>query len=438
MTQTLGWRAFSAFLFANTIIVYAASTPTGVLIVAAAFILFLFLDHRNGLLLAITCLLITLAFEATLRMTQGSTLTTYYRPHELLANNKDRNYQKNQRVQMLKQHGDLLATDPLLDPQIAQPREITFITDSLGFRNDRDYAGDKLVLVGDSFVVGIGNTQEDTITHILNTEHGTPTYNVGFPDGPHGYANRIRETRNLFGQDVCVVVLMFEGNDFREIERRSDMATREIIPKPAQEMIKNYFHMIKSSFELSRTFYGLYTRALEIMRQRTSPGNDTGNHTIFRPTFVAPVGGAPMAFLTGYADVVNRPEYDDLGYIRNRFSESRPDYIVFIPDKYRVYASLLDDAPVKNLPNAQWKHLESVSRELGIGIQDLTPTLQAFSSSVLDDGLTTFWRDDSHWNRLGMIISAQEIITSLQTSGIQRCRDAINQIPIQSNGSAPL
>jgi hypothetical protein len=425
MVMTVMWRCLAAFLFANTLIVYVASSPAGALAVVISFLVVLTLDHRNGLLLAATFLVSTVLLEATVRFSQESAITAYYRPHERLANDQTRAYHTSQRITMQSPHGDLLAIDPLLDPSIAEPRELVFVTDSLGFRNSADYAGERLILVGDSFVVGNGNSQDDTLTSVLRAKFNIAAYNVAFPDGPHGYALRISEAKARFGDETCVVVIMFEGNDFRDIEP-ADLAAREMVPGAAQEFVKWYFRSIKERSQLSRVVFGLYTRGLELYRQRShGAGVPFEPVEAERKTFVGQVGGRDMAFLAGYASVVKRDSYSDLGYLLGRFAEHRPDHIVFVPDKYRVYAPLLDVDAVTSLPNSQWEHLDDVARALQVPVLDLTPALHRISSAGLPDGLTTFWRDDTHWNKFGISVAAEEIVGSLRRSDVPRCRAAV-------------
>ena len=53
---------------------------------------------------------------------------------------------------------------------LEEPREIDFYTDSLGFRNREDYAGQPLVLLGDSFVVGNGTSHDQAIANFDDAE----------------------------------------------------------------------------------------------------------------------------------------------------------------------------------------------------------------------------------------------------------------------------
>ena len=65
-------------------------------------------------------------------------------------------YRPNVHMTMHSPFSDLHATGNI---GIVEPREIEFVTDSLGFRNGNDYAGQALFLVGDSIAMGEGATQ---------------------------------------------------------------------------------------------------------------------------------------------------------------------------------------------------------------------------------------------------------------------------------------
>lgn len=78
-------------------------------------------------------------------------------------------------------HGDLLAIDPMLPQGLAQHRAEVFAMDSLGYRNGQRRLPASLEQSPDSFVAGIGNTQEDSLTMQLRRDFGINAYNLGFP-----------------------------------------------------------------------------------------------------------------------------------------------------------------------------------------------------------------------------------------------------------------
>ena len=417
-------RATAGFFALNVAIIFAPTTPYGMLFVLLLAFAVLLLDFRDGLLLVSSAFVLALVLEAVVRLSGASGITPYYRVHEKLA--RETRYQAHQHIQMTEVHGDLLAIDPHLDRALAEPKEMVFQTDSRGFRNDEELAADRLLIVGDSLVVGIANTQADTITAQLGRNHGIPAYNMGYPAGPFQYANTVADARTELGPDLCIVVVMFEGNDFQVIDP-AELAARSAVPRGAQDFVKAYFSAVKSPFELSKVFYGLYSQGIEHLSSIADVDHDPSDIASSEVTFIRSVAGKPMVFLRGYADVVQRESYDDFGYILDQFARATPDLFVFVPDKFRVYAGLLDNDPIDRLPQAQVEHLSKVASELDVPLLDLTGALLERSRSLLQQGAVTYWRDDTHWNRLGIEIGANEIARALPTHNKAACRAVVRE-----------
>lgn len=423
MMRSLLLRGLGAFLFANTLLIYlpvSALSMAGITIVAA---LMLFVDYRKALPLAISFLFVTGVLEVAVRWGVSESLSPYFRAHEMLA--LETSYRPNERVEMMVPHGDLFVVNPSLSQAMAVPRHEVFVTDSYGYRNDADYRGEQLVLVGDSFLVGT----DTNLASLMRTEHKVPAYNVSFSgSGPLIYADKIQWVRTRLAASSCVVAFFFEGNDFRPGDQAGS-ATRTAVPRGFQLAVKSYANAVRGSSKWARVFYGLVTRSHEMIMASRREGDDTSVDARAdaggqQPTFVHQVGGKPMAFLSGYADVVRRPSYDDFGFIADRLSWATPDLVVFIPDKYRVYAGLIDDNPVTGLPHSQWAYLKNAADTLKIPAVDLTPHLVDRSSQLLLSDLVTYWRDDTHWNVHGEQVAARVLLEALASSSQARCQQA--------------
>jgi hypothetical protein len=142
----------------------------------------------------------------------------YRSPHEMLATFDYRlghgRYQPDRQVDMVMPFGDMVGLDRTTKDAIAQPRRVRFRTDSLGFRNDRDYAGEKIVLVGDSFIAGSGGDQEDLLSVQLRRDYGIPAYNLAFPGELHSYVRYVQSFFQTHPGEARVLLFLFEGNDF--------------------------------------------------------------------------------------------------------------------------------------------------------------------------------------------------------------------------------
>lgn len=408
----LGLRVLGALILGHVLLLYVPVTPFGLAAVAAVSALALLLAPAKMLPLAISFAATTALLEVLVRLGLGG-VTPYFRPHEVLA--LDTTYRPNERVEMTVPHGDLLTIDPALDKQLARPRHEVFVTDSYGNRNDQNYNGERLVLVGDSFLVGT----ETTLAEVLRKDHGVDAYNLSFSSiGPLIYADKILWARRQLPADACVALFFFEGNDFQFVDP-VELERRRAVPRGLQLAVKNYVLAIRRESEWSKTFFGLATRAAARLRPADAPAQPAVPPPSI--TFAGTVGGHRMAFLRGYADVVRRESFDDHGFVRSQLALAPPDMVFFIPDKYRVYAPLLDAEPVAELPHAQWAYLKHAAAELGIAAVDLTQPMVERSRALAANGGTTFWPDDTHWNRAGESVAAEALLAALSTSAAGRC-----------------
>jgi hypothetical protein len=414
--RSLLLRGLGAALLAHVLLIYVQPSPAGLLAIAAVAAGSLLIDHRKTLAMTISLVVVTLVLEGLMRL-GGFGLTPYYRPHEMLA--LDTSYRPNRSVDMTVPHGDLLTIDPSLSETLATPRREVFVTDSFGYRNEDNYDGHQLVVIGDSFVVGT----ESTVTTEIQRRHGLRAYNLAFSSiGPLIYTDKVEWARRNLGSDVCIALFYFEGNDFQLVDAR-ELAARDAVPRGVQRLVKGYVQAVRGSSEWAKVFYGLFTRA----RMNMTQSREVEPAEREPITFVRHVGGRPMAFLRGYANVVHRESFDDHDFIRSRMAAAPPNVIYFIPDKYRVYAPLFDDAPVLDLPNAQWSYLERAAAELRIPAIDLTPAMQQRSKELKSAGEFTFWPDDTHWNEHGEAVAADVLVESLRASSDAACAAAVRE-----------
>ncbi len=337
----------------------------------------------------------------------------YRSPHEMLATFDYRlghgRYQPDRQVNMLMPYGDMVGLDRTAQDAIAQPRRVRFHTDSQGFRNDRDYAGEKVLLVGDSFIAGSGGDQEDLLSAQLRRDFGIYAYNLAFPGELHSYVRYVQAFFRTHPGEARVLLFLFEGNDFPIPKRWPPAPAAGETPAPAAlEIYRKEFQQSLKELLVYRFGFSLYHMANKKVRPR-----DYGRVTVLK---VRGPGDLSLGFLDGYVAVTRRPDYnggeefaDKLSRIKDRLAG-----IFFIPTKFRVYYDFLEINPRLRLPNAQWDYLKEQAAALGIRCLDLTGPLQEESRRLLPEGKLTFWKDDSHWNRYGMAVAARTVRDFLQ------------------------
>jgi hypothetical protein len=201
---------------------------------------------------------------------------------------------------------------------------VHFRTDGRGYRNDSDYAGETLVLAGDSFVVGTGNDQDDILVNVLRREHHVNAYSIAFATGPRGYVEAIQNFAKA-APAMRAVVFVFEGNDFRGPGR--------VLARPsAYDQLKlRSLNAVGSAFQLGRLVFN---------------GSRNLGRILFPPdnaeVELLTIEDEAMGFYGSYIDKATASSLDiDLGdelpTVANRI-----DAVFFVPTKYRVYHSLLD------------------------------------------------------------------------------------------------
>ena len=189
----------------------------------------------------LTCILIiTLAF--TLNFISPQDKEIFWRPHEKFADYETKTYEKNVKSKMTVKHGDLYKLDDAINSNkefIREEREITFITDRYGYRNDKYSINESdLILVGDSFIMGLSNTQEYLPANLLSKMSNLKVASIAFPGDPFTYEEILKKNINNLRTNSKIIVFYFEGNDFWENKN---------IPIPIDILIrKKYLHMEKN------------------------------------------------------------------------------------------------------------------------------------------------------------------------------------------------
>jgi hypothetical protein len=355
-----------------------------------AFMAYLFIDWRNSLILSCALLGATLLLNFLVGLV-GIDDRIYYREHERFGvYNSDLQadtYRKNVDVTLKEPFGDVYAVGGAKGLE-AEPRTVRFRTDSLGFRNEAAYKGQKYVLVGDSFVVANGCSQEDMLASQLKDGYGIDAYTLAYPGGIPEYVRFIRYLERKSRDDFRVLLFLFEGNDFPESYSRKHFVVKK-------NFIKALFATYRSFFK-ETTLYR-YTFSLAASRKK-KPFTST----------VLTVKGHKIGDFNEYVHATERQSYNfpERGVQALAGVSGRIDHIFFIPTKFRVYYDFLDSGKGNPLPDAQWEAVKALGARLKIPCTDLTAPLVADSAELLKKDRFTFWKDDSHWNRQGIAVAA--------------------------------
>jgi hypothetical protein len=362
------------------------------------FLVYLCMSWKKGLLLACLLLGATVLLNSLLGLMDVEE-RIYYGTHERLKVYNSEleldSYRKNVDISVLMPFGDTIAMGTEKNIE-TEPRKIRFRTDSLGFRNDGDYRGQKYVLVGDSLVMGGGTSQEDTLAAQLRDKYGVDTYSLTYAGGILEYVKCILYFKKKCKTDFRVLMFLFEGNDFAEGFSRRQF----VLKKPfMRAQLDWYFSLYK------RTILYRYTYILM----------NRGSERPF-PSETITVNGHRMGEFSEYIRVSRREAYRYPEPVMERVSlvADRIDHIFFIPTKFRVYYSFLQPPHEQPLPNAQWEAAKELGEKFGIPCTDLTGPMIEESAILLKKGKYTYWKDDSHWNRYGIGVAAKVVAEQLK------------------------
>ena len=351
----------------------------------------------GGLLIAVILL------EVFLRLFSPGAI--YLSPHEMLATfDYDRGhgvYRRNQEVEMLMPYGGLVAVEKNRDKVIADPRRQRYKIDSYGFRNDADYHQEKYLLVGDSFIVGSGNTQEDILSNQLRDHYRIPAYNLAFPGALHSYIRFIDQFQKSHPNDFKVLLFMFEGNDFDVPRKPIKVGAVKDTPPSDLKIMRKKMGLFFRELLVWRYYYSLY----HLIKQKYHPER----YDLVTVLKIKGENGPKIGFLKEYIKVTERPAYDGGEEFAQKLASKKDviDGIFFIPTKYRVYHDFLEIPDPKPLPNAQWEYLSHLAQQLHIKCINLTEPLKEESERLLKENQLTYWRDDTHWNKYGIGVAAK-------------------------------
>ena len=366
-------------------------------------ILFIKIGWKNSLVMTISIVSTTLIINYLL-MISGVGKSMYYRDHEMLTYVEERTgllkYFPNANIKLIQPYGDLYAMSHMGEKE---SRSVDFVTDSLGFRNENEYENEKFILVGDSFVVGNGNSQKDILSSQLRRDFDIGTYNVAYPGNIVDYYKSVARFRTIKGVSPRILLFIFEGNDFEDTIFDGNT-------KYEPQTLKEGIEIFYKNSDIYR-FFDYSINLIKKERNKLNQPSTVNTELVFQGS----VKAIPVLFFKPYIEVVKRKKttHKLSGFEESMGSmKGQIEYVFFIPDKYRVYYNNI--STTGNLPNAQWEYLKSICEKLNIPIVNLTQPLIEEAATLLADGRFVYWRDDTHWNKYGISVAARIVAEKIK------------------------
>jgi len=381
-----------------------------VIVMSAIFLFFEYLQIALlALLLIIAMVIINIANPSV------SSASAFYREHEKYVRNG--RYQENVNDLIKMPYGDLYAMSLPTSPErelIREPRTVKFVTDEWGFRNENGaLLKSEIVLVGDSFVVGNGTSQEFSPAVVLGSISGKKIGSLGFPSDPEQYEERTKAFLGKFSGGVEVYIFYFEGNDFPsryenlQYQNLSAAARAKNIYYELEQVFDKY---LKFAHKNNNEFFRKVRSMSHLINGKFFDFSDYGE-VIYRE-----INGEMFGFHRVYMDRALHSKDLESYIFKDQGVLKRVKGVFFIPTKYRVYSPamniLIDD-------NGGLEFLRRNYTPMGIPVYDLTTCLQVAAQKLITKNEYVFYRDDTHWNGNGIRAGMSCVWTSLHENDIR-------------------
>jgi hypothetical protein len=355
-----------------------------------------------------------LALNAIARvLADTGAIATTYREHEMFMRT-GQVYEASVDATVFQPHGDLLAIDPLAPAELRQPRTVHFRTDSLGYRNSSGYNGQRNVLVGDSFTVGNGTDWPETLSPLLAALTGVDSYQIGFPSAPIDYERRAAWFVSMIDPQARLSFFIFEGNDFENSTGQMAVlgSPRPMLPAWVAAILNQYDRIRTDVLRPLWTFLAYSPIAYSASRriERTFIDRDLTQVSTYR------IGGKLMGFYEPQ-NIASVDPHPALILDMNPNVLRRTACIFFVPSKLRVYREQLPESAQRQIaePSPAYEVLARAYAPYELPVIDLTPILRQAAASNLAADKYVFWRDDTHWNGLGMAAVAPTVAECIRS-----------------------
>jgi len=334
----------------------------------------------------------------------------YYREHEEYTRGDA--YAKNVSVIIDQPYGDLYAIDAGVNPdkreRMKEPRVVEFITDQYGYRNNLFSIEEAdVILGGDSYVVGTGNSQDDIPANILSRLTGLKIASIAHPGYAASYMPRIKRLLDKIRDDAKIYLFFCEGGD---IGVRVDSPKSQV-----GDLINRYLHyeyqkdlLLKAIYPQESVFFRKVRAQSHILNRRILGLNNVEYFNI---------NGDIVGELKDRV-AKHTPYQVDVYIIKDSEMLKRLNGIFFVPNKYRVYAKYVTDDPVPDKVITELKRVYAeVYAEFNIPVYDLTPVLQKRADELIREKKYVYWRDDTHWNRYGIEVAMECVKEVIHNEG---------------------
>jgi len=309
-------------------------------------------------------------------------------------------------------YGDLANIGNMAD--MRQYRREEFTVDRFGFRNDRPLKDVHPVgfVIGDSFTAGAGISDDDTLPEQLTRDAGGFFYNAGAVTGDLAKAEVVSSTLHLSkGTVVYELLERTARNGPSSLEARKPDCAEQFwastkVARAATLFASDHSPGVLLSRKFVKAVENDYWQPnpyrLEVARRKLQNGQEV----LFYRYDMRPLRDE-QKLTTEW-----RSYFEDL---RQRMARRNLQLVVLVvPDKYTVYGPLLEERPGDSGGERLLAAIEQELRKTDIPVVNLTQKFRAAAAEVLSRNQYIYWRDDTHWNPLGIKLAAASLWSELQ------------------------
>ncbi|MGO8989822.1 MAG: alginate O-acetyltransferase AlgX-related protein [bacterium] len=285
----------------------------------------------------------------------------------------------------------------------AIPKRVKWITDRYGFRKkDAEGMRPQVVIIGDSNIAGVGLTQEQMLSEVLEEQLKVPVY----PYAPAGSINSFLKDLRFQKDPPQVVIVSYIERDILNIP----------FPKLSQrrERFRSFYEGRDKLAQIRWVqFVGVMLDRLFKMNMLYSVRAKVGNGTL-KDYYPFPSKFGPMLFVQGEAANKEVPYERFRKAVEtieacDQILRKRNIRFIFlpIPNKENIYHDFLPDPrrPV---------FLEQLIRELKKRRIETVDTQKAFEDEYRKKSALLFFLDDSHWNPRGVRLAADRTVKLIE------------------------
>jgi hypothetical protein len=297
-----------------------------------------------------------------------------------------------------------------LPPRFRQYRREVFTTDEFGYRNPPSGGSNDMpaaIVVGDSFAVGAGVSDWDTLSGQLMTHlSGRRVYNGAGGGAQWKMTNEL--IQRLHMRDGLVIWEVLERSGLPESVRAERSDFSRIAARIASPNSKMY-RTLRALKHWTQSYIAYSPLSIFLTRGFEKVENGVWlPNPLEKVVLVAQLrNGDSMLFLDFDVQSFYRPLHDSGIYLSEIsalvHATGNELLVLLIPEKYNVYYPLLSEKG-ESPPEGESRldHLEMDLHRSGIPVLNLTSPLRSQAAEGLQRREYNYWIDDTHWNRLGI------------------------------------